>query len=221
MATTASGGQKRKLTDLELSSTSSDSPPSSLAGSSEGTDGQKKKKARVKFEPEVEVRFLKDERERNAGNKERSGGNGGEVGKSTAVVREEVRRAIQRHVTGTASEAYDRVKEVFLADPKKAGDDEEGDEEFELPSPESLRNHLLGLLSNVSALDRRCNELVNAVLGSEWLGRDESYVKLFVRFLGNLAAAQGGYLGPVLKMLVNGFADGMYLPRPFIACSGC
>lgn len=197
-------GHKRKLTELELSSSSSgnsSSSPSS-AGSEETVDGvdvqPKKKKARVTFEPEVEVRLLRDESQ-----KERK-----KSGKSTAVVREEVRRAIQRHVSGTESEAYERVKEVFVADPKKDAEERE----IELPTHESLRNHLLGMLSNVSALDRRCNELVNAVLGSEWLGRDESYVKLFVRFLGNLTAAQGGYLGPVLRMLVNGLAEGMRLP---------
>lgn len=183
-------------------------------GDGGGVDVPRKKKARVTFEPEVEVRLLRDESrkegkksgKKKGGKDDAAGGGTGE--KSTAVVREEVRRAIQRHVSGAESDAYERVKEVFMADPKK--DAEERD--IELPTHDSLRNHLLGLLSNVSALDRRCNELVNAVLGSEWLGRDESYVKLFVRFLGNLAAAQGGYLGPVLKMLVNGLAEGMQLP---------
>lgn len=221
----AAAGQKRKHDDLELSSASSgdsaagsgsgSSPPSSSVGSDESAD-RKKKKARVTFEPEVEVRLLRDERRKGGdGDGEKKVKAKGE--KSTAVVREEVRRAIQRHVSGSESDAYERVKEVFLADPKrKAGEDDDDEmdlgRQLELPTHESLRNHLMGLLSNVSALDRRCNELVNAVVGSEWLGRDESYVKLFVRFLGNLTAAQGGYLGPVLKMLVNGLADGMFLP---------
>ncbi|KAK2765458.1 DNA independent RNA polymerase I transcription factor [Arachnomyces sp. PD_36] len=212
----ATAGQKRKLTDLELSSTasSSSSPPSSSVGSVD--EAPRKKKARVTFEPEVEVRFLKDD-EGDARKKDKKknkkgdkgSANGKEGTKSTSVVREEVRRAIQRHVTAGEREAYDRVREVFLADPKEKGGDD-GVREIELPTHETLRNHLLGLLSNVAALDRRCSELVNAVLGSEWLGRDESYVKVFVRFLGNLAAAQGGYLGPVLKMLVNGLGDGMF-----------
>ncbi|PYH99972.1 RNA polymerase I-specific transcription initiation factor RRN3 [Aspergillus ellipticus CBS 707.79] len=121
--------------------------------------------------------------------------------KSAAVIREEVRRAIQRHVSGTDSEAYDRIKEIFAVDPRRR--DEDGMLAYDVPTHTSLRYHLLGLLSNVASLDRSCNGLVQAVLNSVWLGRDESYIKLYIRFLGNLAAAQGSYLGTVLKMLVN------------------
>lgn len=122
--------------------------------------------------------------------------------KSAALVREEVRRAIQRHVSDGGSEAYDQIKEVFTADPRKW--DEAG---VDIPTHTSLRNHLMGLLSNVAALDRSCNGLVTAVLDSQWLGRDESYVKLYIRFLGNLTAAQGIYLGPVLRMLVKNLGE--------------
>ncbi|KAI9043791.1 rDNA-binding RNA polymerase I transcriptional factor [Aspergillus affinis] len=124
--------------------------------------------------------------------------------KSAALVREEVRRAIQRHVSDGGSEAYDRIKEVFTADPRKH------DDGIDIPTHTSLKNHLLGLLSNVAALDRSCNGLVTAVLDSQWLGRDESYVKLYIRFLGNLAAAQGVHLGSVLRMLVKYLRE---LPR--------
>ncbi|PWY86868.1 RNA polymerase I-specific transcription initiation factor RRN3 superfamily [Aspergillus heteromorphus CBS 117.55] len=121
--------------------------------------------------------------------------------KSVAVVREEVRRAIQRHVSGTGSEAYDCIKERFSLDPRRR--DQDNMFAYDVPTNTSLRHHLLGLLSNVASLDRSCNGLVHAVLNSVWLGRDESYIKLYIRFIGNLAAAQGSYLGPVLKMLVN------------------
>jgi RNA polymerase I-specific transcription initiation factor RRN3 len=136
---------------------------------------------------------------------EREQGNTGAPEKSSAVVREEVRRAIQRHITGTDSEAYDRIKEIFSADPRRR--DEDGMFPYDVPTHTTLRYHLLGLLSNVASLDRSCNGLVNAVLNSVWLGRDESYIKLYIRFLGNLAAAQGSYLGPVLKMLVSYLGD--------------
>jgi RNA polymerase I-specific transcription initiation factor RRN3 len=127
--------------------------------------------------------------------------------KSTALVREEIRRAILRHVAGD-SEAYDRIKEVFTADPKNLGKD--GSPMNELPTPTTLRNHLLGLLANVSALDSNCNGLVHAVLSSEWVGRDESYVKLFVKFLGTLAAARGVYQQSVLRMLVGNLRHGEF-----------
>ncbi|KAJ6011497.1 hypothetical protein N7451_002909 [Penicillium sp. IBT 35674x] len=121
-------------------------------------------------------------------------------GKSIAVIREEVRRAIHRHVTAGDSEAYDQIKEIFVADPKKA---DTGMQAWSLPTHASLKNHLMGLLSHIASLDRNCSGLVNAVLDSEWLGRDEAYVKLFIRFLGNLAAAQGTYLGQVFRMLTS------------------
>ncbi|KAJ5385915.1 RNA polymerase I specific transcription initiation factor RRN3 [Penicillium cosmopolitanum] len=127
--------------------------------------------------------------------------------KSLPVVREEVRKAIHRHVMMGENEAYDEIKEIFTADPKKADDPAYS---YELPTHADLRNHLMGLLSHISSLDRNCSSLVTAILNSEWLGRDDSYVKLFTRFLGNLAAAQGGYLSLVLKMLVTKLAG---IPR--------
>jgi RNA polymerase I-specific transcription initiation factor RRN3 len=123
--------------------------------------------------------------------------------KSAALVREEIRRAIQRHVTGADSEGYDQIKEIFTTDPKETPDEESA----EIPSPTLMKRHMMGLLSNVAALNRDCSGLVHAVLGSEWVGRDESYVKLFVRFLGNLAATHAGYMRAVLKMLVNYFGE--------------
>ncbi|PGH07242.1 hypothetical protein AJ79_06346 [Helicocarpus griseus UAMH5409] len=184
-------GQKRKAVEINMSSpASSDMAASSDDGASSFTSPSPvKKRPRVKFEMDLQDN-----------NKQQKLENGG-AEKSTAMVREEVRRAIQRHLTGD-SEAYDRVKEVFTADPKELEDD--GSSVYDLPSPTSLKNHLLGLFSNVSALDGSCSGLVHAVLNSEWLGRDEAYVKLFVRFLGTLAAARGGYLNTVLKMLVHG-----------------
>lgn len=170
---------KRKMMDIDMSS----SPPSSAASDASGDAPSPKKRPRVQFsEPDVEMRV-----------------DGGE--KSAAVIREEVRRAIQRHLSGTDSEAYDRVKEIFSADPRRTDDD--GSLPDGVPSHATLKHHLMGLLANVASLDRSCSGLVHAVLGSQWLGRDEPYVKLFIRFLGNLAAAQGSYLGSVLKMLVN------------------
>ncbi|RAH82538.1 RNA polymerase I-specific transcription initiation factor RRN3 superfamily [Aspergillus japonicus CBS 114.51] len=181
-------GIKRRMEDDDLSL----SPSSSLNSETEYNPSPRKR-ARVKFEPEVEMRELPYY--------ERAPEQESKPEKSASVVREEVRRAIQRHVSGTDSEAYDRIKELFSVDPRRP--DEDHLLLSDVPTPTSLRYHLMGLSSNVAALDRSCNGLVQAVLNSVWLGRDESYIKLYIRFLGNLSAAQGIYLGPVLKMLVN------------------
>ena len=122
-------------------------------------------------------------------------------------MREEIRRALQRHVSGADSEGYDQIKEIFTTDPKEAPNEATS----EIPSPTLIKRHMMGLLSNVAALNRDCSGLVHAVLGSEWLGRDESYVKLFVRFLGNLATTHAGYMRAVLKMLVNYFGESKIL----------
>ncbi|KAL1997630.1 hypothetical protein VTN02DRAFT_1233 [Thermoascus thermophilus] len=162
------------MMDLDLSSDAGDDAPSP------------QKRPRVQFsEPDADADGLPVDR----------------AEKSAAVIREEVRRAIQRHLAGADREAYDRVKEIFAADPRRSDDD--GSLPDGLPSHATLKHHLMGLLANVASLDRSCAGLVHAVLGSQWLGRDQPYVKLFIRFLGNLAAAQGSYLGSVLKMLVN------------------
>ncbi|KAH8700716.1 RNA polymerase I-specific transcription initiation factor RRN3 superfamily [Talaromyces proteolyticus] len=178
----AAAGRKRKMMDIDMSS-----QPTSIP--SEADTGSPVKRPRVKFDSSVETRHLPDLSPERQQQKE----------KSVSLVREEVRRAIQRHVSGADSEAYDLIKQVFATDARK----QEDDESDEIPSPTSMKRHLMGLLSNVSLLDGNCSGLVNAVLSSEWLGRDEPYVKLFIRFLGNLSAAHSAFLRPVLKMLVN------------------
>ncbi|KAL3439023.1 RNA polymerase I-specific transcription initiation factor RRN3 [Aspergillus tetrazonus] len=186
---TSAAGLKHRMEEMDLSL----SPSSSIASDADGQPSPRKK-TRVQFDEDVEMREI-------SYNAETQGGSQWTTDKSAAVVREEVRRAIQRHVSGGDSEAYDRVKEVFSINPRRL--DANGMPPSNVPTHTTLKHHLMGLLSNVAALDRSCNGLVQAVLDSEWLGRDESYIKLYIRFLGNLAAAQGSYLGSVLKMLAN------------------
>ncbi|KAL4907468.1 hypothetical protein BDW74DRAFT_124748 [Aspergillus multicolor] len=186
---TSAAGLKHKMEEMDLSL----SPASSMASDADGLPSPRKK-TRVQFDEDVEMREI-------SYNDKTQSGSQGTTDKSAAVVREEVRRAIQRHVSGGDSEAYDRVKEIFTINPRRR--DANGMPPSNIPTHNTLKHHLMGLLSNVAALDRSCNGLVQAVLDSEWLGRDESYIKLYIRFLGNLAAAQGSYLGSVLKVLAN------------------
>ncbi|PLN77932.1 RNA polymerase I-specific transcription initiation factor RRN3 superfamily [Aspergillus taichungensis] len=186
---TPTAGIKHRMEEMDLSLS-----PASSVTSDPDAHPSPRKRTRVQFEKNVEMREMSD-------NEEKTPPMTRAPGKSAAVVREEVRRAIQRHVSGADSESYDRIKEVFAVDPRRR--DEDGHLSPDVPTHTSLRHHLLGLLSNVAALDRSCDGLVSAVLNSEWLGRDESYVKLYIRFLGNLAAAQGAHLRSVLKMLVG------------------
>ena len=109
------------------------------------------------------------------------------------LIREQVRRAIQRHLAGNDEEAYENVRHIFAADSKKE----------DAPSPKAVHAHLQAILTHVSSLDKSCNGLVTAVLSCEWVGRDENFVRLYIKFLGNLAAAKSGFLGKILHTLVD------------------
>ena len=137
------------------------------------------KRARVSFDEDVQVRFM------------------GDWEKTPEVIRDEVRRALERHALGDDA-SYDRVKEIYITEPTAE----------DAPSPSTLKNYTAALLAHVSTLNRSCSGLVHAILTSEWLGREETYISLFMRFLGTLVSAQGVYLGDVLKMLVENLTNG-------------
>lgn len=112
--------------------------------------------------------------------------------KAPEVISEGVRRAIQRHAQGDNA-AYNEVKGVF---------DARGDQTKDI-SPATMRSYTNALLSNVSSLNKSCSDLVHAVLNSEWLGREDDYIKIYVRLVVNVASAQGNFLADVLRMLVE------------------
>jgi RNA polymerase I-specific transcription initiation factor RRN3 len=113
------------------------------------------------------------------------------------AVRVEAKLALEEHIRGGNDEKYDMLKEVF--GPVRRRGDREG------PSNEKIMTYLLALTSCVSLLGKNCTGLVRAVLECEWLGREEGFVKIYVQFLGNLASAQGSYVGMILNALVGKF----------------
>ena len=139
------------------------------------------KKARVSFDDKVEIRVV----------------DSGE--KPLEIVREEVRWAIERHAKGD-DVLYAQILEIYTTQP----------EAEDAPSVATLRNYTTALLSQVSRLHHTCSKLVHTVLGSQWLGRTETYVGLFTRFLGSLVSAQGSFLGDVLRMLVENLQYGRW-----------
>ena len=133
------------------------------------------KRVRVTFDPDIEIVSADDEDDLDP-----------------LLVREEVRRAIQRHFAGD-DEDYERVKSVFSDSPGKS----------RRSSTNAIRAHLQAALVHVSSLDKRCNGLVSAILSTEWVGRDENFTAIYTKFLGNLAASQSGYLHRILLSLVD------------------
>ncbi|KFY84499.1 hypothetical protein V500_09292 [Pseudogymnoascus sp. VKM F-4518 (FW-2643)] len=112
-------------------------------------------------------------------------------------VRRLVKKALDEHNrAGGDDSRYDGVKEVFSTKNRSQGKAEN----------DLMRAHLLALTSNVSLLGKNSSGLVRAILESEWVGRDEPYIRAYVNFLGNLASAQGAYVGTVLSMLVGKFS---------------
>lgn len=118
--------------------------------------------------------------------------------KAPQLIQEEVRRALEQHALGDNS-GYNQLKDVYVAKSKAE----------DAPSTTTLRNYTQALLGNVSSLNRSCSGLVQVILESQWLGRQNDYFTLYVRFLANLVSAQGVFLVDVLRMLVGNFAAGL------------
>jgi RNA polymerase I-specific transcription initiation factor RRN3 len=133
------------------------------------------KRTRVTFDSEVEIVSADDEDDL-----------------SPDVITEQVRRAVQRHKNGDHT-SYENFVGIFTA----SADQDAG------PSSKMLRKHLTAVLANIAGLTKECTSLVDAVLFSEWIGRDEAYFALFVRFLSNLAAAHRGHQTKIMEMIVE------------------
>ncbi|KAK5947567.1 DNA independent RNA polymerase I transcription factor [Knufia obscura] len=133
------------------------------------------KRLRVKFDADVDIVSADDEDDLDP-----------------LVVNEQVRRAIERHLTYDHG-AYERIRGLFTADHEKE----------RAPSTKALRYHIQALEANVTRLRKECGTLVQSIIWSEWVGRDDSYVAAVVRFLGSLAVAQGGFVSSIMSMLVD------------------
>lgn len=139
------------------------------------------KRAKVTFGTDVEIRLTRDWE------------------KAPEYIQEEVRRALDKHVMGDNS-YYNRVKDIYGT--KKTAKDEASDD--------VLQSYTAALLSNVSSLNKSCSDLVFAVLNSSWLGRQDEYIRLYIRFLANLVSVQGVFLADTLRMLVENLTIGKW-----------
>ncbi|KAF2093120.1 RNA polymerase I-specific transcription initiation factor RRN3 [Rhizodiscina lignyota] len=138
------------------------------------------KRLKVTFNPEIDVRVVEDWRD-----------------KAIGLVREEVRTGIDGHITGTNSARYDQIKQFFAASPSAK----------DALSSRLLRKYLIALIGCIRSLDKRCNGLVHAVVDSAWLERDDEFIAMYLRLLGALVSAHGGYIHEVLSMLVSKFTS--------------
>ncbi|KAK5134633.1 hypothetical protein LTR08_006289 [Meristemomyces frigidus] len=138
------------------------------------------KKLKVAFSPNVDVRFVDDWSE-----------------KSFELVKEEVRLGMERHLApGEQKDDTQYIKLLQLL----SQDAESG----EAPSGKLLKKYVLAIEAKVSSLGD-CGKLANAVLDLSWLGRDDVFVGLFIRFLVTLANAHPKYVASITQMLVANF----------------
>ena len=138
------------------------------------------KKARVAFNEDVEVNVVDEPWDKTA-----------------ELIKEEVRRALQRHANGD-SEGYNKIVQVYATEEPDA----------EPPSAEALKHYTAALLSNVALLNRSTSRLVQLVLKIDWVRRESGFVSLYTKFLGNLVSAQGMWLRDVMERLVRMFVAG-------------
>ena len=138
------------------------------------------KKARVAFNSDVEVKVMEP------------------WGSAPAQVRDEVRRALERHARGEKWE-YESLKDIYA----------ENDEPV---SSTALRSYTVAIASHASKLGKAHRGLVTAMLHSDWITSDAQYLALFQRFLGNLASTQGIWLADIMGFLVDTFKQCMVPP---------
>lgn len=157
------------------------------------------KKLKVQFSPTVDVKYMDDWSD-----------------KSYELVKEEVRLAIHRHTA--PAEQRDDTPYVKLL--QVLGQDAFSSE---APSAKLLAKYVQAVDNRVSAL-AECGKLVVAVLDLSWLGRDDSFVALYTRFLCDLASAHAKFIPSIMERLVANFVklpaslgrlpEEMPVPRP-------
>lgn len=141
--------------------------------------GYTKKRPRVSFDPSVDIRILEDFDD-----------------KGIELVREEVRRGIEKHVAGDSA-SYDQIKALFVTRPTA----------HDAPSTKLLGKYVMALIGNVSLLGKNCSGLVHAILDCQWLARDADFKRLYTMLLASLMSAHGGYGGQILQSLVKHFVQ--------------
>jgi RNA polymerase I-specific transcription initiation factor RRN3 len=139
------------------------------------------KRAKVQFSSENKTKIIKEWND----------------DKALEQVRVEVRRALERHLDSKDSSFYDSLTQVFAIKP--FADD--------APSNILLRRYLIALTGLTNLMGKRCTELVEAVLETQWLGRDEDTVVCYRRLLVNMIATHGGFAQTILSSLVEKFVN--------------
>ncbi|EME79077.1 uncharacterized protein MYCFIDRAFT_87461 [Pseudocercospora fijiensis CIRAD86] len=135
---------------------------------------------RLRFNPEVQIREY-----------------GLEGDKSEALVREEVRSAIDKHLATT--DHRDDTPYIKLLD-FVGREPADGD----APSTKLLKKYIDAISGRIAVLGE-CSKLVIAILDLSWLGRDDEFVQVYGKFLILLGSTYSKFVSPTLERLVSHF----------------
>ncbi|PNS20408.1 RNA polymerase I-specific transcription initiation factor rrn3 [Sphaceloma murrayae] len=148
------------------------------------------KRMRVAFNDDIDVRILDEWTPR-----------------PQDLVQEEVRAAIDGHLRHGDKTAYEQLRMLFagaaVGEQVRDGEEVRHDDP-ERPSGALLKQYLVALLRRMGDL-KGCPALVYAVLDMNWFGREDMFVKLYVKFVGALGSIIPGYLGQVMEKTVRHF----------------
>ncbi|KAI7317369.1 RNA polymerase I-specific transcription initiation factor RRN3 [Hortaea werneckii] len=139
------------------------------------------KKLKVAFDPNVDVRIVDDWTE-----------------KSFDLVKEEVRLGVERHLAAGDQRDDSQYIKLLQTLSQDAGSGE-------APSGKLLKKYILAIDAKVSSLGE-CGKLAAAVLDLSWVGRDEVFAGLYIRFLTSLATAHSKFIPSIMQSLVAHFA---------------
>lgn len=117
---------------------------------------------------------------------------------ASSLFKKFVETAIDERAAGKPAH-YEDLRRKFQADPAEENPDRP------IPSSGELQMTLAALSNVVSRLNQGCAKLVEDVIATTWVGRDDGFVGVYVRFLGNLVSAHANYMGVVTEMLVRNF----------------
>ncbi|KAI5813089.1 RNA polymerase I-specific transcription initiation factor RRN3 [Pyronema omphalodes] len=118
------------------------------------------------------------------------------VTKPMKNVKDFVKNALDERANGKMA-GYEELRRKFQASP------EEFDEQSPAPSSQELQMTIKALTGVVSRLDTKCESLVECIIATNWVGRDNMFVSAYVKLLANLVSAHAHYMGNVTKMLVQ------------------
>ncbi|SMY24523.1 unnamed protein product [Zymoseptoria tritici ST99CH_1A5] len=145
-----------------------------------GLTSSTNKRLKVAFDDNVDVRIMDDWSD-----------------KSLELVKEEIRVGIQRHLAPAEQKDDTQYARLLLL---LGQDSFSGD----APSTKLLKRYIMALSAHIGSLGE-CSKLVLAALDLSWLGRDQEFVEVYMKFLIILASTHSKFISPIMDKAIAQF----------------